>query len=223
MNTTEMIKRNNERRKLLDKENLKVYEDAMIYIRLNDRSEFATEGILLELLEHLIEAQQHGKSARDVFGDDLHAYCDALIADIPHQTKQSWLLDILRYTTILFATLFAVYTLAQLLAYSIPSLKMESISLVPFLVIIAVGAIAILVVLYALKASIYGTKSWFILGVLAYTAAVGGYAYSTVLFKDIWMVPINFWSCLAVTIVMLILHQLFKRLSAKADLKPSRH
>ncbi|WP_059052310.1 DUF1048 domain-containing protein [Paenibacillus senegalimassiliensis] len=223
MNTIEMTKRNNERRELLNKENLKVYEDAMIYIRLNARSEYATESILLELLEHLIEAQQHGKSAQDVFGDDLHGYCDALIADIPHQSKQSWILEILRYATILFGGLFAVYTIVQFLAYFIPSLKMESISLVPFLIIIAVGAIAILVILYALKASIFGTKSWFILGVLVYVAAVGGYAYSTILFKGIWMVPMSFWSCLAVTIVMILLHQLFKRLSGKADLKPYRN
>lgn len=223
MNTTEMTKRNNERRELLNKENLKVYEDAMIYIRLNARSEYATEGILLELLEHLIEAQEHGKSAQDVFGDDLHAYCDALITDIPRQSKQSWLLEISRYITILFGGLFAVYTVVQLLAYFIPSLKMESISLLPFLVILAVGAITVLVVLYALKVSIFGTKSWFILGILVYIAAVGGYAYSTILFKGIWTVPINFWSCLAVTIVMILLHQLFKRLSSKADLKPYRN
>lgn len=223
MNTTEMTKRNNERRELLNKENLKVYEDAMIYIRLNARSEYATEGILLELLEHLIEAQEHGKSAQDVFGDNLHAYCDALIADIPRQSKQSWLLEISRYITILFGGLFAVYTVVQLLAYFIPSLKMESISLLPFLVILAVGAITVLVVLYALKVSIFGTKSWFILGILVYIAAVGGYAYSTILFKGIWTVPINFWSCLAVTIVMILLHQLFKRLSSKADLQPYRN
>lgn len=223
MNTTEMIKRNNERRELLKKENLKVYEDAMIYIRLNARSEYATESILLELLEHLIEAQQHGKSAQDVFGDDLHAYCDALIADIPRQSKQSWLLDILRYTTLLFSTLFAVYTVVQLLSYFIPSLKTESISLLPFVVIIGLSGITILVVLYALKASIFGTKTWFILGIGVYLIAIGGYVYSTIVFKGIWTVPINFWSCLAVTIVMFLLHQWFKRLSNKADLKLSRN
>ncbi|WP_018751573.1 DUF1129 family protein [Paenibacillus sanguinis] len=223
MNTTEMIKLNNERRELLNKENLKVYEDAMIYIRLNARSEYATESILLELLEHLIEAQQHGKSAKDVFGDDLHVYCDTLIADIPHQSKQSWLLDILRNTTVLLGSLFAVYTIVQLLSYFIPSLKMESLSLLPFLVIIAVAAIAILVVLYALKASIFRNKSWFIVGIAAYVAAVGGFVYATILFEGIWTIPINFWSCLAVTIVLILLHQWFKRLSRKADLKPSSH
>lgn len=223
MNTTEMIKRNNERREVLNEENRKAYEDAMIYIRLNARSEYATESILLELLEHLIEAQQHGKSAQDFFGDDLHAYCDTLLADIPGQSKLSWLLDILRYTSLLLINVFAVYTVVQLISYFMPSLKMERISLLPFIVIISLAGMTIFVILYVLKASIFGPKTWFVLGLVVYFLGIGGYVYSTILFKDVWTVPINFWSCLAVTMIMLLLHRWFKRLSGKADLKPSSH
>ncbi|RJE88312.1 DUF1129 family protein [Paenibacillus sp. 1011MAR3C5] len=217
MNTKQMILLNNERRKLLSDENLAAYENAMVYIRLNARSEYITESVLLELLEHLIEAQQHKKNAQDVFGEDLHAYCDALIANIPHQSKQSWVLDVFNYTAILLGSLFAVQTIVQLLSYFIPSLKVEQISMVPLLIIVALSGIVILVLLYALKATVFGRKSWFILSGVTYILAIAIYVYSTFLFKDVWTVPINFWSSLAFTAIMFTLSWLFKQLSSKAD------
>lgn len=222
MNTKQMIVLNNQRRKLLNSGNLAAYEDAMIYVRLNARSEYETESVLLELLEHLIEAQQHGKTAKDVFGDDLQTYCDSLIANIPYQSKLSWVIDILNYTSILLGTLFAVQTLFQLLSYFFPSLKVEQISLVPLLVIIVLGGIEILVLLAALKSSIFKTKLPLILSGVTFVIASAAYAFATFLFKGIWMVPINFWTSLVITLLMFGLSQLFKRLSQKADQTPAR-
>ena len=37
------------------------------------------EELLLEILDHLLEAQEDGKTAHDIFGEDLKAYCDELI------------------------------------------------------------------------------------------------------------------------------------------------
>jgi DNA-binding ferritin-like protein (Dps family) len=221
MNAKQMITLNNERRKLLSDENLAAYENAMVYIRLNARSETITESVLLELLDHLIEAQQHGKNAQDVFGDDLHEYCDSLIANIPHQSKQSWVLDVLNYMTILLGSLFAVQTVVQLLSSFVPSLKVEQISMVPILLIVALGGIVILVLFYTLKSTVFGAKSWFILSGVTYILAIAIYVYSTFLFKDVWSVPINFWSSLALTAVMFALSRLFKQMSNKADQTPA--
>lgn len=222
MNTKEMIAQNNARRELLEPHNLAAYENALVYIRLNGRSEHSTESILLELLEHLIEAQQHGKTAEDVFGDDLQAYCDSLIADIPHQSKLSWVVDALRYTSILLGSLFAVQTVFQLLSYFFPPLRVEQISMVPILVIIGLGGIQILVLLIALKASVFGRKSWLIISGVTYVAAIAGYVYTNILFQDVWVVPIHFWSCLAATLLMFGLAWLFKRISGRVDRSPAR-
>ncbi len=90
MNTKELVALNNEKRKQLNKENLAYYEDMLVYIRLNfNKSEQQMEELLLELLEHLLQAQEEGKSAASVFGDDPKAYCQELIGEIPNeQTKQ---------------------------------------------------------------------------------------------------------------------------------------
>ena len=45
------------------------------------------EELLLEILDHLIEAQAENKNAYDIFGNDLQSYCDELIVALPAQTK----------------------------------------------------------------------------------------------------------------------------------------
>ena len=45
------------------------------------------EELLLEILDHLLEAQEDGKTAHDIFGEDLKAYCDELIKSSEHQNS----------------------------------------------------------------------------------------------------------------------------------------
>ncbi len=60
-------KETDEKRKELTEENRKVYEDMLTYLRLSyNKSERETEEILLELLNHLLEAQKAGKSAEEI-------------------------------------------------------------------------------------------------------------------------------------------------------------
>src|SRR5690625_17934 len=92
MKAKEIVQLNNEKRKQLNKENLKDYEDMLIYIRLTStKSERQTEEILLELLDHALMAQKEGKTIRDIFGDDLKAYSQDLIDEIPEKTKKKQL------------------------------------------------------------------------------------------------------------------------------------
>ncbi|MCY8231314.1 hypothetical protein [Priestia endophytica] len=60
MNTKDIIKRNRELQVFLNTHNEKVYENMVVYIRLNSLSERVTEETLLEILEHLIIGQQKG-------------------------------------------------------------------------------------------------------------------------------------------------------------------
>ncbi|MFA1822971.1 DUF1129 family protein [Virgibacillus oceani] len=84
MDAKELIQMNNEKRKQLEKGNLKFYEDMLVYVRLSyDKSEQEIEEILSELLDHLLEAQKEGKSAKDVFGDDPKQYADEIIDELP--------------------------------------------------------------------------------------------------------------------------------------------
>lgn len=84
-----MIALNNEKQKELTAENEQYYGDMLIYIRLSSgKSEQQTEEVLLELLDHVLQAQAERRSAEDVFGSDPKAYCRELIGEIPQETRR---------------------------------------------------------------------------------------------------------------------------------------
>jgi uncharacterized membrane-anchored protein len=90
ISSKQLISENNEKRKLLTKENEKYYDDMLIYIRIKSKaSELESEEILMELLDHLIEGQQDGKTADDIFGDDPKGYADELISELPKETLRT--------------------------------------------------------------------------------------------------------------------------------------
>lgn len=96
MNTKDLIQLNNEKREQLTGTNKEYYGDMLVYIRTNfNKSERYTEEVLLELLEHLLQAQAEGRTARDVFGDDPKGYCQEVIGEIPSEKKTNRLSFIL--------------------------------------------------------------------------------------------------------------------------------
>ncbi|WP_245835660.1 DUF1129 family protein [Virgibacillus ndiopensis] len=95
MNAKEIITLNNEKREQLNEKNLAYYEDMLIYIRLQyNKSEQQTEEVLLEILEHLLQAQEEGRTAEDIFGNDPKTYCRELIGEIPKENNSHQLLFI---------------------------------------------------------------------------------------------------------------------------------
>lgn len=89
MNAKEMIALNYAKQKELTEENEKYYGDMLIYIRLTSgKSEEQTEEVLLELIDHLLQAQEEGRTAEEVFGSDPKAYCRELIGEIPEETRK---------------------------------------------------------------------------------------------------------------------------------------
>ncbi|GGA84406.1 DUF1129 family protein [Ornithinibacillus halotolerans] len=105
MNSKDIVKLNNELREKLTATNKEIYEDMLVYIRLNNKSEQHTEEVLYEILEHLIQAQEEGKTAQEVFGNNLKAYCDDLIKEIPNEKKS---------LAFLFGSYIIIYFLAIL-------------------------------------------------------------------------------------------------------------
>lgn len=95
MHAKDLIKENNEKRELLNEENREDYEEMLSYTRLTSKSEQQTEEILMELLDHLLVAQEEGKTAKDIFGEDLKAYCDELISELPKETRKDQLIFLL--------------------------------------------------------------------------------------------------------------------------------
>lgn len=90
MKIKELIELNNQKREELTKENEAYYSDVLMYVRLRlELSEQHSEEILMDILDHLIEAQQADKTARDIFGADPVAYAETIIAELPKEKKRN--------------------------------------------------------------------------------------------------------------------------------------
>ncbi|WP_010273191.1 DUF1129 family protein [Paenibacillus senegalensis] len=88
--TQMLIEQNNELRPQLNPENEKLYSDILIYIRTDLRvASLESEQLLLDLLHHLLEAQEEGRTAREVIGDDPKVYADELINELPNEQKRN--------------------------------------------------------------------------------------------------------------------------------------
>lgn len=99
----EIIQQNNEKRKLLTPENETFYENMLVYIRTNAFcNERATEEVLLEMLDHLLEAQKEGKMAEEVFGKSPQLLAEEIIETLP---KESWK-DTAEFSLEIILTLF---------------------------------------------------------------------------------------------------------------------
>ncbi len=86
----QLIEQNNEKRKLLTPENEIYYEDLLVYIRMNKfKDERATEEVLLNMLNQLLEAQQEGKSAEELFGTSPKQLADQIIQSLPRESAKS--------------------------------------------------------------------------------------------------------------------------------------
>jgi len=118
MNAEDLIQDNNEKRKELTKENLDYYEEMLVYIRLSfDKSEQETEEVLSELLDHLIEAQDEGKSAEYEFGNKPKQYANEIIGELPKALTKKRIGLIAMGLLYLLAT-YAVFTsLVKIIGY----------------------------------------------------------------------------------------------------------
>ncbi|WP_091836285.1 hypothetical protein [Marininema halotolerans] len=92
MTVQEMIEWNNARRKTLSDEGLSYYEEMLVYIRSSWVPEKQGEELLLEILEHLIEAEGEGRSVDEVFGDHPEVFCKETIAALPKRSLGSWVM-----------------------------------------------------------------------------------------------------------------------------------
>lgn len=91
MKKQQMIRENNRMQEQMTPSNLKYYEDMVIYIRTSPVNEIRGEELLLEMGQHLLDAQHKGKSAEEVFGNDPVAYCAELVENLPKQKGLSQL------------------------------------------------------------------------------------------------------------------------------------
>ncbi|PAD93333.1 DUF1129 family protein [Shouchella clausii] len=110
-----LIEENNRLRQQLTPDNLKLYEDMMLYIRTDLRlAEYESEQILMEMLHHIVDSQKDGKTAKDVFGGNPKDYAEELIAELPREKKRNVAQFIIAQVVVLIGIVCLVEGLGKL-------------------------------------------------------------------------------------------------------------
>lgn len=127
MKAKHLIEENNRKREQLTPENEKYYSDMLIYIRLQlTLSEQQSEEVLMEMLDHLLDGQNEGKSAWDIFGDDPKQYADEIILNLPKEKKREVIPFVSRLVLDLFSWMLMIRGVAILVGSQIKNEAVDS-------------------------------------------------------------------------------------------------
>lgn len=85
-----MIEENNQLREKLTDNNKEYYEKLLLYIRSAGLfyDDYEVESLLLQILQDIISAQNHGQSAEEFFGKNPQAAADELIHNLGKASKK---------------------------------------------------------------------------------------------------------------------------------------
>ncbi len=215
-----LIEENNRLRQQLTPDNLKLYEDMMLYIRTDLRlAEYESEQILMEMLHHIVDSQKDGKTAKDVFGGNPKDYAEELIAELPREKKRNVAQFIIAQFVVLIGIVSLVEGLGKLVLplFGLKAPAVVAGSLMVTLMMIAVFAsIAIYWIFKQIRRNLFtepANSKWQyaqagLIGAVAFMAMVG----IAFLLPD-WGIPLAFawWTYVLIGVFLLIIG---KRLQA---------
>ncbi|PGU45472.1 DUF1048 domain-containing protein [Bacillus cereus] len=221
MKAKDMVELNNKKRGLLTPENEAAYGDMLVYLRISNVPEQQMEELLLEILDHLIEAQAENKNAYDIFGDDLQSYCDELISALPAQTKLEKTSLIGFVISLLLAIQFGMDALASLFIFLFE--KDTDIISPPFSIpgttlSISLIILGILLILHLLKRYSFNKKiNWKrrILFGLAFATPFCSAIFVNIYFRKqpYFLYHLTFWQNALIAILFFVLYKLLYKKS----------
>ncbi|SES00923.1 DUF1129 family protein [Psychrobacillus sp. OK032] len=163
MTASELIAQNNLKRDLLTEENEKYYSNLLIYIRTKlSLSEQQSEEVLMEMLDHLLEGQQEGKTARDIFGNDPKGYADEIISHLPEEEKRNSFKFVSQVAVNLLGWFLVIRSIAILVIGQMQEVD-SSVFIIPSIIILVLIAllvrIGVKVIFSLIHKSLFDEKS----------------------------------------------------------------
>lgn len=112
--TKEILKANNEREELINKENDEVLTNIICYLRGSDISEYDQELVRADIIEMVIDAQERGEDIKQVFGGNYKEICDNIIAEFPQKTTKQKILEGVNIALMCLKILVLIWIVKQL-------------------------------------------------------------------------------------------------------------
>lgn len=220
--TAELIEENNWKRELLHPENEKIYNDFLLYVRTDLRvDEHAGEEILMDLLDHLMEAQEEGKTATDLFGESPQQYADEVISNLPRENRRNVTWFVSAQIVNLagwFITVFGLVNLIMSFFKPVNSGIPVGTLLIILLSVVMVAFVGVSVIFRIVRSTLFQEKSqkWkeYVKAGL-YGAAAFGFIYAAAwLFEDVGpVIKLEWWVSLLIGLSLLAISKLMSKVA----------
>ncbi|WP_455542586.1 hypothetical protein [Intestinibacter sp.] len=91
--TRNILKANNKREEMINKENDVILTDIICYLRGANISEYNQELVRADLIEMIIDGQERGENIEQVIGENYKEICDDIINEFPKKTLKEKILE----------------------------------------------------------------------------------------------------------------------------------
>lgn len=116
MKINQMAEENNRLRAQMTQENEAYFDNMVVYLRSSRVDQAKAEELLLETAQHMLEAQRHGKTAAEVFGEDPEQYFRELLEHLPKRSLREAISEYAMIPWIALTWMFAVQALFGFIA-----------------------------------------------------------------------------------------------------------
>nr|WP_263314047.1 DUF1129 domain-containing protein [Mammaliicoccus sp. Marseille-Q6498] len=211
----QLIDENNTKRKQLNEEDLEVYEDFLLYIRTDLRvNEYDSEVILIDVLDHLLEATKDGTSAIEFFGHDVKGHADEILKELPNESNKTIMNMVLMGVAYFYSVYFIISGIVGIFVDS----KTSILSMVSLLILMPIGGYFIVKALFKIiqryifdKSKNKQFKEMVYAGIVVGIIPAILFLLPNLLFKNMTLVYIPWWIYLIVGIAIYALYKMTKK------------
>lgn len=125
----ELLRQNNKKEKMINKLNVEIYTEMIIYLRGSDIDKYNQELVRADLIEMIIDGQERNYDIKKVMGGNYKEICDEIINAFPKKTKKQKLIDILNVSLSLIWILVGISVIQTIIVSFAQGNKMYSYEL----------------------------------------------------------------------------------------------
>lgn len=213
--TKQLIEDNNIKRKQLNEEDLKVYENFLLYLRTDLRvSEHETEVILMDVLDHLLESVSNGSSAIEFFGHDVKGHADEILKALPNESRKA----IFKMLYMGISYFYSIYFIITGLVLIFTNSKTPIISTLLLIIMVPIGGYIIIKLLFSgIQRYIFDQTKLKQYKEMLYSGVVVGILPALLMlvpymiFKNKMLMDVPGWVFIALGLIIFIVYKLMKK------------
>ncbi|MGG7058227.1 hypothetical protein ACQPUZ_08005 [Clostridium tertium] len=114
--TRKLLKENNEFEKNLNKKNIKVITDIVVYLSACDISEYHQEEVRRDIMQMIADGEKRNEDINIIIGEDYKTFCDEIINAFPARSKKEKFIDWSSQILLLFSIMSLIWFFSSIIS-----------------------------------------------------------------------------------------------------------